>query len=188
MKKQEAFDIVLRAPEPVDVDVLYRWENDPEIWHVSNTLTPFSKYILEKYIENAHLDIYQVKQLRLMIDVLDKGTRLSRPIGTIDLFDFDPYHNRAGVGILIGEKSDRKKGYATQALEKFISYCFQTLQLHQLYCNISQGNTESLKLFRKSGFLISGRKTDWIKTPGRYIDELMLQLINPADGKSTGPS
>ena len=174
-------EIILRAPEPSDLDVLYHWENDPAIWHVSNTYTPFSKYILEKYIENAHLDIYQVKQLRLMIDVRDNGNMHARPVGTIDLFDFDPYHNRAGIGILIGEKSDRRKGYASLALRKFIDYSFNTLQLHQLYCNISQGNTESLKLFRKCGFHVTGLKTDWIKTPGKYISEYILQLINPVD-------
>ena len=170
-------EIVLRAPEPEDIDMLYRWENDPEIWHVSNTITPFSKYILEKYIENAHLDIYQVKQLRLMIDVKENRTR-TRTVGAIDLFDFDPYHNRAGVGILIGDKSDRNKGIATLALKKFIDYCFNTLQLHQLYCNITKGNEDSLKLFRKCGFRITGRKAEWIKTPGKYLEELMLQLIN----------
>lgn len=170
-------EIVLRAPEPEDIDMLYRWENDPEIWHVSNTITPFSKYILEKYIENAHLDIYQVKQLRLMIDVKENRTH-TRTVGAIDLFDFDPYHNRAGVGILIGDKSDRNKGIATLALKKFIDYCFNTLQLHQLYCNITKGNEDSLKLFRKCGFRITGRKAEWIKTPGKYLEELILQLIN----------
>src|SRR5512145_3354926 len=166
-------EIVLRAPEPDDIDVLYRWENDPEIWHVSNTITPFSKYILEKYIENAHFDIYQVKQLRLMIDAREPGMKV-RTVGTIDLFDFDPYHNRAGVGILIGDKSDRNRGYATLALKKFIEYCFNTLQLHQLYCNITKGNNDSLKLFRKFGFKITGRKRDWIKAPGIYLEELLL--------------
>ncbi len=94
---------------------------------MSNTCTPYSKYILEKYIENSHLDIYQVRQLRLMIDIREKGNMPQRSIGTVDLFDFDPYHNRAGVGILIGEKSDRKKGFAFMALNKFLEYSFQTL-------------------------------------------------------------
>jgi diamine N-acetyltransferase len=181
MTRQAGYDIVLRAPEPSDIDVLYRWENDTEIWHISNTYTPFSKYILEKYIETAHLDIYQVKQLRLMIDIRENGTQQLHTVGAIDLFDFDPYHNRAGVGILIGEKSDRKKGYATAALEKFISYSFNTLHLHQLYCNITLGNEESLRLFKKFGFKVSGKKADWIKQPGGYIEEYMLQLINPGD-------
>lgn len=171
-----AASVILRAPEPGDIDVLYKWENDPEIWKISNTITPFSKFILEKYIENAHLDIYQVKQLRLMIDLKEGSSQ--RPIGTIDLFDFDPFHQRAGVGILIGEKTDRKRGYASMALKMFITYSFQTLQLHQLFCNITVGNEESLKLFKKCGFKVAGRKADWIRTPDSYIDEFMLQLIN----------
>jgi len=173
-------EIILRALEPGDVDVLYRWENDPEIWHVSNTYTPYSKYILEKYIENSQLDIYQVKQLRLMIDLLNGSTQVLRSIGTIDLFDFDPYHNRAGVGILIGDKSDRKKGYASQALTKFLDYGFRTLQLHQLYCNVTAGNKDSLQLFKNCGFIVTGKKKDWVKTPGKFMDEYLLQLINPA--------
>ncbi|HEX2394166.1 MAG TPA: GNAT family N-acetyltransferase [Bacteroidales bacterium] len=172
----EGTEIILRAPEPSDLEILYRWENDRETWQVSNTITPFSKYILEKYIENAHLDIYQVKQLRLMIDVKEKLS--VKTVGTIDLFDFDPYHLRAGVGILIGDKSDRGQGYASQALGKFIQYCFNILQLHQLFCNITPTNVESLRLFKKWGFRITGRKADWIKTVDGFAEELLLQLIN----------
>ena len=174
-------EIKLRALEPGDLDILYAWENDPEIWHVSNTYTPYSKYILEKYLENSHLDIYQVKQLRLMIDIGNGDLPAQRTIGTIDLFDFDPYHNRAGVGILIGDKSDRRKGFASRAMVKFLDYSFHTLQLHQLYCNITAGNSDSLKLFKKCGFTVTGRKIDWVKTPGKYLDEYLLQLINPND-------
>jgi diamine N-acetyltransferase len=42
-------NIHLRALEPEDVDVLYKWENNREIWHVSNTQTPFSRYVLEQF-------------------------------------------------------------------------------------------------------------------------------------------
>ena len=181
MAKISKTEITLRALEPGDLELLYLWENDPEIWHVSNTYTPYSKYILEKYIENSHLDIYQVKQLRLMIDIENGDIQERRPIGTIDLFDFEPYHNRAGVGILIGDKSDRKKGYASQAMLKFLDYSFHTLQLHQLYCNITAGNADSLKLFKKCGFTVTGKKIEWVKTPGKYLDEYLLQMINPND-------
>jgi diamine N-acetyltransferase len=184
MVSQEGNKIILRAPEPADVDLLYLWENDPDIWHISNTITPFSKFILEKYLESAHLDIYQVKQLRLMIDIQDPRNKTYRTVGTIDLFDFDPYHSRAGVGILIGDKSDRRKGFASAALEQFIQYSFNVLQLHQLYCNITCDNEDSLRLFQKCGFVISGHKFDWIRTPGRYVEEVMLQLINPSDKTS----
>lgn len=40
----------LRALEPEDLELLYRWENDPELWEVGNTLAPYSRYILKEYI------------------------------------------------------------------------------------------------------------------------------------------
>jgi diamine N-acetyltransferase len=173
--------ILLRAPEPYDIDVLYKWENDEEIWKVSNIITPFSKHILAKYIENSHLDLYESKQLRLMIDVVDGDSGQKKTIGTVDLFEFDPFHNRAGVGILIGEENDRKKGYASMVLEKIILYAFDTLQLHQLFCNISEENKESLTLFEKKGFKITGTKKEWLKTKSGFKDEFILQIINHGD-------
>jgi len=174
-------DIVLRALEPSDIELLYEWENDSETWKVSNTIVPYSKYILKKYLENSHLDIYQTKQLRLMIDLKDKKDGKAKSIGTVDLFDFDPYHNRAGVGILIGDKSERKKGFATITLKNLIDYAFHTLQLHQIYCNILTDNKDSLSLFQKHGFELIGEKKEWIKMPGKFMGEYILQLINPLD-------
>lgn len=169
-------DVVkLRALEPSDVDILYRWENDMEIWQLSNTITPFSRNILQQYIENAHLDIYQVKQLRLMIDAKIKDKTMTA--GCIDLFDFDPYHQRAGIGILIHDKQHREQGYASHALNLLIRYSFATLDLHQLYCNITTENTVSLKLFKNAGFTIIGKKKDWTKTPSGWSNEYLLQLI-----------
>ena len=72
----------------------------------------------------------------------------SRTIGCLDIFDFDPNHLRAGIGILIADKSNRKKGYASEALEILTEYCFHSLNLHQLYCNITIENESSLLLFQ----------------------------------------
>ncbi len=183
MKKDKANnpEIALRALEPSDIDLLYNWENNPENWRVSNTIAPYSRHILKKYLENSHLDIYHTKQLRFMIDIKDKDHKTTKSIGTIDLFDFDPYHNRAGVGILIGDKSERKKGYASAALENLVHYAFHILQLNQIYCNILTDNTESLKLFQKHGFTLVGEKKKWIKLPDKFTGEYMLQLLNPLD-------
>lgn len=164
--------ITLRAIEPEDIELLFSWENDPEIWEVSHTLVPYSKYILALYIKNADKDIYESKQLRLMID-----TAQGKTIGAIDLFDFDPYHSRVGIGLLIHNCEDRSKGYATAALELLISYCFNKLNIHQLYVNIETGNKISLQLFEKHGFNICGTKKEWLLTDSGWKDELMLQLI-----------
>jgi len=168
-------EISLRALEPEDLELLYEWENNVSYWIVSNTVVPFSKYTLKRYLEESHKDIYEAGQVRLMIDHIPDN----KTIGTIDVFDFDPFHKRAGVGILIANEEYKRKGYATMALKCLIDYCFGTLLLHQLYCGILANNPESMDLFKKSGFVQSGIKKDWIRTSDGYLDEYLFQLINP---------
>ncbi len=166
-------ELILRALEPEDIDILYQWENNMEIWEVSNTLTPFSKQQLVKYIEHAQLDIYQTKQLRLIIQ-FDGSDDI---IGMIDLYDFDPFHQRGGVGVVI-HQNYRRMGYASEALEMFIAYCFNTLGLKQLYANISASNKASLSLFEKCGFELIGIKRAWRKTKDGFIDEHFYQKMS----------
>jgi diamine N-acetyltransferase len=170
-------DIKLRALEPEDLELLYNWENNLSYWVISNTVSPFSKYTLKRYVENSHKSIYETGQLRLMIDHLQDNVS----IGTIDIFDFDPFHKRAGLGILIANEEYRRRGYATMALTCLIDYCFKTLQLHQLYCNILANNCESIELFKKLGFVETAVKKEWIKISDGYLDEHTFQLLNPKE-------
>lgn len=164
-------NIYLRALEPSDIDLLYQWENDTDTWKVSNTVAPFSRYILEQYILNSHQDIYSSRQLRLMICGIN-----GRSVGCIDLFDFEPSHGRAGVGVLVAG-SERQNGFASEALELLIKYCFNTLNLRQLYCNILTDNEPSIKLFLKHNFEIMGTRKQWVRVNDSWQDEYFLQLI-----------
>lgn len=164
--------IHLRALEPEDLDFLEATENDASFWEISSTQVPFSRYLLEQYIANSHQDIYTAKQLRLII--ADNNT--DKPIGIIDLFDFNPQHKRAGIGVLI-IKDYQQKGVASEALELLIQYSFSVLNVHQLYANITADNTNSLALFKKFQFTTVGTKKDWVYTNNEYKDEILLQLI-----------
>ena len=164
--------IKLRALEPEDLEFLYQIENNESFWEISHTQTPFSKYILKQYLENAHLDIFEAKQLRLIIE----ENTSNKAIGTIDLFDFNPQHKRAGIGILI-HPDFQKKGFAKEALSLLISYAFTHLDLHQLYANITEDNLKSISLFTKHHFKKVGVKKDWILSEGKFKDEVLFQLI-----------
>jgi diamine N-acetyltransferase len=164
--------ISLRPLEPEDVELLYAWENDRKIWEMSNTKTPFSRYILAEYIKNSHKDIYETKQLRLIIQNVE-----NHAVGAVDLFDFEPYHQRAGVGILIHKTENRNQGYATDALNALFDYSLNVLGLKQLYANISEDNHQSITLFEKTGFEKTGTKTSWLKTPTGWKDELFYQKM-----------
>ncbi|PTN07845.1 GNAT family N-acetyltransferase [Mangrovibacterium marinum] len=164
--------INLRPLEPEDLELLYQWENDSSLWQVSNTQAPFSRFILKQYLEESHRDIYETKQLRLIIEAEE-----AIAVGAIDLFDFDPFHQRAGIGILIYSPANRQKGYAADALQLMCRYAKETLGLHQLYANIGANNPASMGLFEKCGFSLSGTKKDWLNSPAGRIDEHIYQRI-----------
>lgn len=166
-------NIKLRALEKEDLNFLYQIENNESFWQVSHTQTPFSKYMLKLYLENAHLDIYQAKQLRLIIE----ENNTNQQVGMIDLFDFNPKHKRAGIGILI-HPDFQEKGYAFEALSLLINYTFTHLDIHQLYANITEDNSKSISLFEKNNFVKTGIKKDWIFTNNNYKSEILYQLIN----------
>ena len=165
--------IGLRALEQDDLDTLYKWENNPEIWQLGQTLKPFSRDILRKYLETAQLDIFETRQVRFVIHKIGEPKKAA---GLIDLYDFDPFHKRAGVGILIGEISERQQGYAIEALYLLCQYAFEILMLHQLFCSIPASNEPSIKLFTKAGFTKTGERTDWIKTRKGWLTEFFYQL------------
>lgn len=173
MKNQLTYGkISLRSLEPEDIELLYQWENNMEIWEVSNTRTPYSRYILAQYIKESAKDIYETKQVRFIIQNEDKV-----PVGAVDLFDFEPYHLRAGVGILIHKSTDQNKGYATDTLTVLSNYAFETLGLKQLYANIAADNSRSLYLFEKAGFENVGIKKNWLKTRDGWKDEILFQKM-----------
>ncbi|WP_452221048.1 GNAT family N-acetyltransferase [Lacinutrix salivirga] len=165
--------IFLRALEPEDLAFIHQIENDETIWELSNTVTPYSKYLIKQYLDHAHKDIFEVKQLRLVICNYEEEA-----LGMIDVFDFDFKNRRAGIGILIKDTNNRNKGYGKEALHLLINYCFTHLDLHQLYCNISEENSASQALFIQAGFKQIGLKNDWNLVNGAFKNEYLFQLIN----------
>lgn len=165
--------VFLRTLESSDLDHLYAWENNTDNWEVSGTLAPYTKETLLSFIENSDKDIYTTKQFRFVI-CLNNGL----PIGTIDLFDFDPQNLNVGVGILIGDEKLRNKGYAREALTLLLTYCKKSLKVNSLFCNIEESNEASKRLFTSLGFDKTGIKKQWLrKFDGKFYDVGFYQLM-----------
>ena len=94
----------------------------------------------------------------------------------IDLFDFNPQHQRVGIGLLITSEN-QNNGYGAQALELVIDYAFTHLNVHQIFANITATNTKSISLFEKFNFKEVGIKKDWIYSNTTFKDEILYQLI-----------
>ena len=172
MVELEGNYINLRPLVLEDLAFLYTIENDVSLWELSQVQTPFSKDVLQTYLETAHNDIKILKQLRLVIT-----SKTNEPIGFIDLFDFDAHNKHAGVSIVLTEPH-RGKGYGKDALSLLMDYSFKDLGLYQLYSNVLEGNTASIRLFESVGFEKVGLKKKWRFFKGRYKNEYLFQFIN----------
>ncbi len=161
----------LRAIEPEDIDLLFDLENDIGLWKYSNRSHPYSRDLLQNYIANAHKDIFETRQIKFTISTEDEVA-----VGFIDLFNYEPLHRRAGVGLLI-RNQDQSKGYGGAALELIWIYAQKYLQLHQLYANIAEENKISIKLFERQGYCFAGKKKDWNFYEGEYHNENIYQKI-----------
>ena len=162
----------LRAPEPEDLGVMIFFENTSSVWEVSNATGPYSRFYLKQYIETNQNDLYEDRQLRLMIENPDKQV-----VGIIDLCNFDPFHNRAEVGIVVAD-SYQNKGIGKLALQLLIEHCFDFLGIHQLFAYIDVTNEACRKLFKKCGFIECAYLKEWMRTGKNYRDVVMVQCIN----------
>jgi diamine N-acetyltransferase len=164
--------IELRAMEPEDLELLYEWENDTSLWELSNTRAPYSRFLLAQYLKDASGDVFEQKQVRLIIQNEEK-----RAVGAVDLFEIDLFHQRAGVGILIHKTEDRRHGYASDTLKALENYASETLGIRQLYASISEDNNASIHLFEKAGYSLTGIKKKWLNTLSGWKDEWFFQKI-----------
>ena len=161
----------LRALEPSDIEPMYLWENDPEVWRVGGTTSPLSLERIAQFVEEQSYDLYATKQMRLIIEA--EGIA----VGTIDIVDFDPQHLRFGIGILVYAPEARRKGYARAAIEAVKRYARETLALKQIWASVAEDNEASIALFEDCGFELCGRRKAWLRRHDGYIDQLEYQCI-----------
>ncbi len=168
--------IYLRAVEPEDLDALYVMENDSQVWNITNSTVPYSRYVLKRYIETSQYDLFADRQLRLMI--VRQGDDIV--VGTIDITDFIPIHARGEVGIAI-RKDFQGCGYAQEALTLLCNYAFNCLLLKQLVSHVVVDNIPSLQLFTSCGFVQCGLLKSWWIVDGVPQDVVLLQRLHPKE-------
>ena len=157
-------NISLRLLEESDLDFLYSIENDPLNKQYNEDFQYFSKDTLKKYIKNSTAGIEIFGQLRFVISLENK------PIGLIDLFEYNSLLKQAGIGIFILD-CFRNQQYGYKALNLLISYSWNNLDLLFLFANIKNkkikifSNQESSNFSNiiNSNYLIYYDKTSYLK-------------------------
>ena len=163
--------VMLRTPEPEDLELMYAMENDTALWSAGDTLLPYSRYTLRAYLEQSRQDLYAVRQARFVI-ALPGG----KAAGMIDLAAYDPLNSRAEVCIgLLGKY--RGQGIASEALRLLCEYSFKRLHIHQLYAYVGCENADSCNLFAKQGFVEVAVLKEWLRCENGFSDVVLMQKI-----------
>ena len=197
----ERGEVRLRALEPEDVDRLYIWENDRDMWPFGGTRAPLSRHQLWEYATNYDANPFAAGQLRLIIEhatapdnALPQNSQSSQssqsshnsqnsqnshsspiPCGVIDLYDIDPVNSRAMVGIMVAPQW-RSRGIATRALELVGEYCRDTLGLATIASEVASDNLPSIRLFgEKAAYRQVGERPSWYRRGERFVSALLFQ-------------
>lgn len=163
--------VILRAVEPDDLEVMYLLENDARLWESADTSAPFSSYALRHYIETCSCNFYEDKTVRMAI-ALPTGLA----VGFIDLHDYDPKHRRAEAGIAL-MREFQCQGLARQALDLLSVYARDVLHLHQIYAHVQDVNQRARRLFLASGFTHVATLPQWTLCADGWHDVLVFHQI-----------
>lgn len=197
----ERGEVRLRALEPEDVDRLYIWENDRDMWPFGGTRAPLSRHQLWEYATNYDANPFAAGQLRLIIELaaapdnaLPQNSQSSQssqsshnsqnsqnshsspiPCGVIDLYDIDPVNSRTMVGIMVAPQW-RSRGIATRALGLVGEYCRDILGFATIASEVASDNLPSIKLFgEKAAYRQVGERPSWYRRGDRFVSAVLFQ-------------
>lgn len=162
----------LRALEPADADLLYVWENDPQTWEAGERKWPVSLADVKALIEHSDLDIWQTRQARFMIDVVESA----QSVGCVDVFDFDPLNMHCSLGVFI-EPESRGKGYASEAVALIEDFARNVLMAHSVNVTVAADNQTSIALFTAAGYERAGVMRQNIRRARTFVDEVLMQKV-----------
>lgn len=134
------------------------WLNDPEV---------------NRYLE-SRFGLHQLTDLSTFIEQVsaDRSAVLlgmfirenNKHIGNIKLDCIHPYYKRGVIGLMIGDKQEWGKGYATEAITAVTQYAFEQLELQKIMAGCYESNVGSKKAFEKVGYQVEGLLRSHVET------------------------
>lgn len=123
--------------------------------------------------EKEFLEQNSKGQMKFMIVRLEDDSA----IGTISLDSICNINRRATLGIFIGDKSGRNKGYGTEAIRLILDYGFNYLNLNNIKLDVLEFNQRALACYKKCGFKEYGRRRKANFLNGKYYDTIEMDIL-----------
>lgn len=161
--------IYLRPILKNDLKLLNEWKNDEETFkNLGGGYLPISIDQQEKWLDS-------------MIDITGENKRFiicenhNTPVGMVGLYGINWIHRTCEIGLYIGNKNERGKGYGNESYLLIERFAKEFLNLRKIKLNAVYENESAVSMWEKVGFKIIGKfeKERFIK--GEYKDVVLME-------------
>lgn len=163
----------LRPLLETDLDIMNEWNHDQELnLYLGNGFHPVSKDVQKKWLTNM-LDTSSFSTNKRYMIVSNND----EPIGLIGLYSINWIHRTSEIGMYIGNKNNRGKGYASEAFCLLENYSKEILNLRKFKLFVVEDNIRAVAFWKKMGFEQCGMfsKERYIKS--EYKNLLIMEKL-----------
>ena len=168
-KKLVGDRIYLSPRNSEDVEKFTEWLNDFE----TTDYTGRSGILTTLEGERKYLEENSNPEATFVIVTLEDN----KMIGTVSLEDINWINRTATLGIFIGDKEFRSKGYGTEAIRLILEYGFKYMNLYNIKLDLMEFNERALKCYEKCGFKEYGRRRKCKFVNGKYYDSISMDIL-----------
>jgi RimJ/RimL family protein N-acetyltransferase len=164
-------NILLRAIEVEDLEILHAWGNDPDLQHSMGIIRfPSSKEFHRRWFDKVTCD---ESSQRWIIQ-----TTSGKIIGLSSIINIDWRNRRAWHGIMIGDKESQNSFYGVDSVFTTMKYAFEELNFERLDGGVIEYNEKSKNLYCSKilGWEIEGVRKNYFFHNGRYWNEIMIGI------------
>ena len=163
--------VFLRALEPEDLALTWRWHNDPELYA---TLGGSFRFVSQQ----AEAEWLRAKSTpssnQVNLAICESAS--TEHVGNAYLRDIDWIHRHAELHLFIGSETMRGKGYGQAATRLLIQHAFDDLNLHRVYLFVLADNARAIRAYEKCGFQIEGQLRQHVFKHGTFVDMILMGL------------
>ena len=171
--------VILRPFEVNDIDTMINILNEPELKKLTGSISndhDAKKTMDEDEIKRVS-DWYksrndQTDRLDLAIALKDTN----QIIGEVVFNEYDDLTNNVNFRVLMSQ-SYNNKGLGTEAIQLFVRYGFEHLNLHKISLEVFSFNPRAERVYTKIGFIIEGIKREDFKYNEEYIDSKIYGML-----------
>jgi RimJ/RimL family protein N-acetyltransferase len=162
----------LRPAEREDLPRFVEWFSDLRLTRHISARAPIGLAEEEHWFEQV---VEGQGKTRWFFVICRLGDR--RPVGNCGLFEIDLRHGGAGIGISIGEATDRSQGLGTDALETLLDFGFGMLRLERMWLDVYATNPRARRSYEKAGFVLEATFRRAYYREGAFVDGLRMAIL-----------